>query len=524
MSPLLESHPCSSDTASTLSLNDNPDLEELIKCLPDDIVAFLEDDREKQELVEVVMDVGRQPEIHFTDSFKVLETSRVTPQDLQEVVSNVGEFGGDNRAGIGGTLHRVSCMRNRSDEIVGLTLRVGKAVRGPADFLADMIKEKKSVLFLGFPGVGKTTVIRDVARASGDLGRRVVVVDSSNEIGGGGDVPHPFIGRARRIQVPRVDQLFDVMIEAVQNHRPEMIVVDEVGRRQETDACRSIAERGVQIIATAHGRILENLMNNPEIVGLLGGIGSVVVGDKAASDRSKGDGMARKSTLERQRPPVFEVVVEIRDRDEWVIHNVKASVDNLLRGLDTEVEVRKRHQSTGEVSVTKKNYSPGGSLETPSKARKPPAAPALPESTGQGKPEVTIVSKKQQSKIPSAVSQVARIKSLGIAVPARDLVMKRLKKKGLEVGKRNIKLLFDGMLLVASEGMQSLLKSPEILQTQRVNALKGEWTTFLPHLEIWVEDTFLAEGLYIDEKTMTKATLLLASKMSTALGQAISNI
>ena len=288
-------------------------------------------------LLEVILDLGREPEARFPGSFATIAEVPVTEEDIEYVVSRVGEFGDDNRAGIPRTLHRISAIRNRQGKIVGLTCRVGRSVVGTVDIIRDVVDEGKSILILGRPGVGKTTKLREVARVlADDLKKRVVVVDTSNEIAGDGDVPHPAIGRARRMQVPHVDQQHSVMIEAVENHMPEVVVIDEIGNEAEALAARTIAERGVQLIGTAHGNTLDNLLQNPTLNDLIGGIHAVTLSDEEARHRG-----TQKTVLERKAPPTFDVVIEMIEQDKLAVHhNVAEVVDRALRGTAPTPEIR----------------------------------------------------------------------------------------------------------------------------------------------------------------------------------------
>src|SRR3954451_19595355 len=309
---------------------------------------------DKHELLEVVMDLGRLPEARFPGREVVLSERDVTESDLEYVVAHIGEFGEDNRAGIERTLHRISCIRNRRGRIVGLTCRVGRAVFGTIATIEEIVKSDQSVLFLGRPGVGKTTMLREVARVlADDMNKRVIIVDTSNEIAGDGDIPHPAIGSARRMQVARPQEQHNVMIEAVENHMPEVIVIDEIGTELEAQAARTIAERGVQLVVTAHGNTLENLMANPTLSDLVGGIQSVTLGDEEARRRG-----TQKSVLERRSPPTFFVVVEIQNWDRVAIHSdVAETVDAILRGYRLPAQVRElshdgevRHVAQAEVA------------------------------------------------------------------------------------------------------------------------------------------------------------------------------
>lgn len=317
------------------------DLDQLLEVFPQDIRERLRQEKDTDSLIEIVLDLGRLPEARFTDRYVYLSDNPVTREDIQFLVQRVGRFGSDNRAGIERTLHRISAIRNRSGEIIGLTCRIGRAVFGTIDIIRDVVEEGRSILLLGRPGVGKTTMLRELARVLADeFGKRVVIVDTSNEIAGDGDVPHPAIGRARRMQVPSPNKQADVMIEAVENHMPEVIVVDEIGTQAEAEAARTIAERGVQLIGTAHGRTLENIVMNPTLVDLVGGIQVVTLGDEEARKRG-----TQKTVLERKAPPTFDVIVEIREKDVVAIHkDVASAVDLMLRGGVPRPEVRVRGQ------------------------------------------------------------------------------------------------------------------------------------------------------------------------------------
>ncbi|KAJ9533750.1 hypothetical protein QJQ45_026792 [Haematococcus lacustris] len=323
--------------------------------LPEDIRGPLSQHPNRAELLEVVMDLGRRPEARFqgVPGGEYLRDAEVTAEDLAAAAAAVGEFGNDNRAGITSTLHRISCIRNRQNGIVGLTCRVGRAVTGHTDMIKDLVESGHSMLLLGRPGVGKTTVVRELARVLADqANKRVVIVDTSNEIGGDGDVPHPAIGNARRMQVPDTNKQHLVMIEAVENHMPQVVIVDEIGTEDEALACRTIAERGVVLIGTAHGRLLENLIKNPTLSDLVGGIQSVTLGDEEAQKRG-----TQKVIMERKAPPTFPIVVEIRERGLYVAHWVQDSVDAMLAGQEVRVQVRERDPSSHALRVTTQSYA-----------------------------------------------------------------------------------------------------------------------------------------------------------------------
>ncbi|TMB89704.1 MAG: AAA family ATPase [Chloroflexi bacterium] len=328
-------------TPSSRAANWDEEVELLARALPTDLARALHERTDPTELLEIVLDLGREPEARVPGREVLLADRTVSSADLEHVANNVGQFGDDNRAGIERTLHRVSAIRNRSGRITGLTMRVGRAVTGTGEIIRDIVVSGQSILLLGRPGIGKTTMLRECARLLADeLRKRVVIVDTSNEIGGDGDIPHPGIGRARRMQVKTPLLQHAVMIEAVENHMPEVIVIDEIGTELEAAAARTIAERGVQLIATAHGQTLENLLVNPTLNDLLGGIQSVTLSDEEARRRG-----TQKSVLERMAPPTFDVLVEIQDRDRVAIHMPLAEVvDTALRGplLTPKIRLRTR--------------------------------------------------------------------------------------------------------------------------------------------------------------------------------------
>ena len=315
----------------------NEDLACLIDILPKSLQDTIRQHPEKDTLIEIVMDLGRRPEARFPTHPEYLSPNVITWQDLDYSVKRLSKFADDNRAGIERTLHRISCIRNRQGQIVGLTCRVGRAMCGTINIIRDLLESGKSILILGRPGVGKTTMVREIARViANEMEKRVVIIDTSNEIAGNSDIPHVGIGRARRMQVSHTDLQHKVMIEAVENHMPEIIIIDEIGTELEAAAARTIAERGVQLVGTAHGNALENLIKNPTITDLIGGIQYVTLGDEEAKRRS-----SSKSILERKAPPTFEVAVEIHDAKTWVIHeNIEQSVDLLLQGQNVPLQKR----------------------------------------------------------------------------------------------------------------------------------------------------------------------------------------
>ncbi len=314
------------------------DLDRLVEILPPRIKEHISYE-EMEDVIEIVLDIGRPPEIrHANGKIEYLSSSNINYEDIEYITSRVQEFTSDNRSGIPGTLHRISAIRNRQGKVVGLTCRIGRVVTGTIACIKDICLQNKSILFLGRPGVGKTTKLREISRLVADeLGKRVVIVDTSNEIAGDGDTPHPAVGHARRMQVRQPEYQKDIMIEAVENHTPEVIVVDEIGTEAEAQAARTIAERGVMLIATAHGNSLESLIKNPTLSDLVGGIQSVTLGDDEAKRRS-----SQKTVLEREKQPTFDIVIEILDRNTLAVYkNTSEAVDYILRGWPIRPELRK---------------------------------------------------------------------------------------------------------------------------------------------------------------------------------------
>jgi stage III sporulation protein SpoIIIAA len=383
-------------------------LGQLLDVLPPRLRTCIERESERDDLIEIVLDLGRPAEARYagglalellpalpsnrllSDSLEVTgPENEVTLEDIAYVEKGVSEFGFDNRAGIERTLHRISAIRNRRDKVVGLTLRIGRAVYGTIDIIRDIVESGHSILMLGRPGVGKTTKLREVARIlSTEFKKRVVIVDTSNEIAGDGDIPHPAIGRSRRMQVKRPEEQHAVMIEAVENHMPQVIVIDEIGTEQEAFAARTIAERGVQLVGTAHGNSLENLLLNPTLSDLVGGIQTVTLGDEEAKRRG-----TQKTVLERKAPPTFDVIIEIMEVDKLAIHHdVAKVVDKMLRGQQPRPEIRVRNAGSGQVEVVQKAELPpdrpgekSGGTYGMSFEPQPDALPVRPVGEGGGR-------------------------------------------------------------------------------------------------------------------------------------------
>jgi len=310
-------------------MTDTDDLEKLIENLPFFLQETLNHHKHKEKLIEIVLDLGRRPEARFITGPEYLSQKIVSWQDLDYITKRVSKFSNENRAGIERTLHRISCIRNRQFLINGLTCRIGRAVFGTISVIRDLLETEQSILILGKPGVGKTTIIREIARVLADeMEKRVIIIDTSNEIAGDSDIPHSGIGRARRMQVAKTELQHQIMIEAVENHMPQVIIIDEIGTELEVVAARTIAEKGVQLVGTTHGNCLENLIKNPPLADLIGGIQYVTLSDDEAKRRG-----TQKSILERKAYPAFEIIIEINEQNSWTIHeNVKNSVDLLLRG------------------------------------------------------------------------------------------------------------------------------------------------------------------------------------------------
>jgi stage III sporulation protein SpoIIIAA len=335
-------------------MDSNNDLEKLIENFPFFLQEQLNNHNSCDQLIEVILDLGRRPEARFVYGSEYLSQKILSWQDLDYVIKRTSKFSNENRAGIDRTLHRISCIRNRQFLINGLTCRVGRAIFGTISVIRDLLQSEKSVLILGKPGTGKTTIIREIARVlSDEMEKRVIIIDTSNEIAGDSDIPHSGIGRARRMQVPQTELQHQVMIEAVENHMPQIIIIDEIGTELEVLAARMIAEKGVQLVGTTHGNCLENLIKNPSLSDLIGGIQYVTLSDDEAKRRG-----TQKSILERKAYPAFEIVIEINNPNSWVIHeDVKTSVDFVLRGTSSFEQIR-QFQSIEKMQIKYQNSSP----------------------------------------------------------------------------------------------------------------------------------------------------------------------
>ena len=393
------------------------DLNRLVSLLPAELQASLASPESRDQLLEVVLDLGRVPEARYSGWSIPLGDSSITRADLKAMVERLGEYGSDNRAGIERTLHRISAIRNRRGEVVGLTCRVGRAVFGTVEMVRDLLDSGDSLLLMGRPGVGKTTALREIARVlADDLGKRVVVIDTSNEIAGDGDIPHPAIGRARRMQVARPELQHHVMIEAVENHMPEVIVIDEIGTELEARAARTIAERGVTLVATAHGNALSNLIKNPTLCDLVGGIESVTLGDDEARRRR-----SQKTVLERAAEPTFTMAVEMHSRSRWAVYReVGRAVDALLRGQVPSSEERKMASDGRVLRVEPLQVSPSP-LRRPSLAPVPLPDPVDPT---PGQPLGMAVAQPERM-MPQAPPKLFQVLCCGLSEQRLDEAVRR---------------------------------------------------------------------------------------------------
>ncbi len=396
------------------------DLDVLLDVLPANLRHAVEKVNNSDKLIEIVIDLGRLPSARYVEDEITISDKEITRADIDHITERIGTFDTDNRAGMERTLHRISAIRNRRTAIVGLTCRVGRAVYGTVDIIQDIIESGKSVLILGRPGVGKTTLLREAARILAE-NKRVVIVDTSNEIGGDGDVPHPAVGKARRMQVREPMLQHEVMIEAVENHNPEVIVIDEIGRELEALAARTIAERGVQLIGTAHGVTLENLLLNPTLSDLVGGIEAVTLSDEEARRRG-----TQKTVLERRAPPTFDVLIEIQHRERFAVHlDILSAVDSLLRDMPMSPEIRTLDES-GQIQIEKPappKPSTKVDSKTPRRGRVP--APVIEEHSPRSEPPTQPV-----ASIPhvSTKLQTVRVFAYGVA---RNRLMQAAKRVGV---------------------------------------------------------------------------------------------
>jgi stage III sporulation protein SpoIIIAA len=407
------------------------DLQAMLDVLPSEITRAVKAANDSDNLLEVILDLGRLPTARFVEREVVLSQTEITHEDIDFVVKRIGEFDADNRAGMERTLHRISAIRNRRGHIVGLTCRVGRAVYGTTDIIKDLIESGKSLLLLGRPGVGKTTMLREAARLLAES-KRVVIVDTSNEIGGDGDVPHPAVGRARRMQVTMPSLQHEVMIEAVENHNPEAVVIDEIGRELEAAAARTIGERGVQLIGTAHGNTLENLLLNPTLSDLVGGIESVTLSDEEARRRG-----TQKTVLERRAPPTFDMLIEIQTRDRLAVHpDVMAAVDALLRGYPMPPEIRSR-DTEGNIHVERAPQQPSrnaqfqmgqqGFRRQPSMGGR---APQVEDADDGGEGDYPVERAALESRPPRVGLQPVRVYAYGVA---RNRMIQAARRLGVPV-------------------------------------------------------------------------------------------
>lgn len=388
------------------------DLDRLLAVLPPVVQRALAGPEQREGLLEVVLDLGRVPEARYPGRVLALGSDAIERSDLAAVLQRLGPFGGDNRAGIERTLHRISAIRNRTGDVVGLTCRVGRAVFGTVAMVRDLLDTGQSLLLMGRPGVGKTTALREIARVlADDLQRRVVVIDTSNEIAGDGDIPHPAIGRARRMQVARPELQHQVMIEAVENHMPEVIVIDEIGTELEAQAARTIAERGVMLVATAHGNELANLIRNPTLSDLVGGIQSVTLGDEEARRRR-----TQKTVLERAAEPTFPLAVEMHSRHRWLVHrDVAGTVDLLLRGQPSHPQARELG-SDGRLLLRD---------DGPVRPAPPPAWPTAPAPRRPGPAPLAVVPLPDPAAPRPVAAPALRIYGVGVAAQQLEEAVRR---------------------------------------------------------------------------------------------------
>ena len=489
------------------------DLDRLLEVLPPAVQMVLAAPEARDQLLEVVLDLGRVPEARYPGRAVALGAEPMTRLDLALVVERLGAFGGDNRAGIERTLHRISAIRNRSGEVVGLTCRVGRAVFGTVAMVRDLLDAGQSLLLMGRPGVGKTTALREIARVlADDLGKRVVVIDTSNEIAGDGDIPHPAIGRARRMQVARPELQHEVMIEAVENHMPEVIVIDEIGTEREALAARTIAERGVVLVATAHGNELANLIKNPTLSDLVGGIQSVTLGDEEARRRR-----TQKTVLERAAEPTFPMAVEMHSRERWLVHrDVATTVDLLLRGQTARPQIRELDEE-GELRLQEAPVEAGAArsprrpvpLPLPDPEARSPQRPASAAPAPANAPANAPAPLQEQPKPPQTLrvcgvgvsrtllEEAARSRSFPLEVveapEGADLVLSLRGQLGREPAlRRRAQDLGLPILVIKSESLHQLQRALERVSERRPTSTAAAGVTGLDDAHAALEECRLA--------------------------------
>ena len=479
-------------------------LDALLAVLPPHITEKLKEINQPEDLLEVILDIGRIPTARYLKQEVALSEAEVKWEDLEYIVSRIGEFDADNRAGIERTLHRISAIRNRHRKIVGLTCRVGRAVYGTIDIIEDLIKSEKCLLLLGRPGIGKTTMLREAARILAEQ-KRVVIVDTSNEIAGDGDVPHPAIGHARRMQVQKPNLQHEVMIEAVENHNPEAIVIDEIGRELEAVAARTIAERGVQLIATAHGNTLENLLLNPTLSDLVGGIESVTLSDDEARRRG-----TQKTVLERRAAPTFEVLVEIQERERLAIHHdVSTAVDALLRGRALPPELRFVDEQ-GEIQIQNAHVPTLAQKRGQVGYQRQTALPSSPQGRNGDLPFSPT-----PPSLPSQPLETIRIYSYGVAKNRLRQAAKRLHVPALlveDLGKADVLVT-----LRSYYRRQRKLISDAEARRMPIYVLRSNT---VGQMETFMTDLFNLDALTVDDPGLEEATREAQSAIQTVLNGA----
>lgn len=276
---------------------------------------------------ELFVHVGQEVEVRGSGGW-VIQLPPPSAAELQHMMKQIGRFGSDGRACVANTAHRASVWRGRHGEPLGVTLRVGRYVPGAARALLPLA-QRGSLLILSKAGMGKTTLLRDLAAAlaQGPDMPRVTVVDTSNEIGGDGPIPLPYLGRCRRIQVASREAQSQVMTEVLQNHTPDYVIVDEIATVAEAEAAWSISQRGVHLIGTCHGEHLEGLLQNRALNMLVGGTAQAFLSNEERRLRNK----TRKSVLERPFSSPFPFVVELHERNRGHLYvDVNKAVDLIL--------------------------------------------------------------------------------------------------------------------------------------------------------------------------------------------------